>query len=75
MVKVPEDDPMPVNFTRSMEEQLSSLIIHPLQELYRSGRPSSSSDPYLVIIDGLDECGDAAMEINILQVIAKAFSA
>ena len=75
VVKVPEDDPMV--FTRSVEEQLSSLIINPLQALYRSGRgrPSSRSDPYLIIIDGLDECGDAAMQISILQVIAKAFSA
>ncbi|KIM36067.1 hypothetical protein M413DRAFT_449396 [Hebeloma cylindrosporum] len=73
VVKVPEDDPMV--FTRSIEEQLSSLIINPLQELYLSGRPSSPSDPYLVIIDGLDECGDAAMQISILQVIAKSFSA
>lgn len=62
-------------FTRSIEEQLSSLIINPLQELYRSGRPSCPSDPYLVIIDGLDECGDAAMQTSILQAIAKAFSA
>lgn len=73
VVKVPEGDPMV--FTRSIEEQLSSLIINPLEELCRSGRPSSPSDPYLVIIDGLDECGDAAMQTSILQVITKAFSA
>ena len=69
VVKVPEDDPMV--FTRSIEEQLSSLII----TVRRSGRPSSPSTPYLVIIDGLDECGDAAMQTSILQVIAKAFPA
>jgi len=73
IVKVPEDDPMV--FTRSIEEQLSSLIIKPLQAVYHSGRPNIPSDPYFIIIDGLDECGDSAMQISILQVISKTLSA
>jgi len=70
--RVPKDDPMVL--TQSIEEQLSSLIIKPLQELYHSGRPTASSDPYVIIIDGLDECRDRAMQISVLQVISKALS-
>ena len=62
VVAVPEHDPMV--FTRSIEEQLSSLVIKPLQMLYHLGRPSTPSDPYLIIIDGLDECRDPAMQIT-----------
>jgi len=72
VARVPEDDPM--IFTRSIEEQLSSLIIKPLQELYRSGRATGSLDPYLIIIDGLDECGDPGTQVSLLQVISKALS-
>jgi len=72
VARAPETDPM--IFTRSIEEQLSSLIIKPLQELYHSRRPTGSLDPYVIIIDGLDECGDPGMQVSLLQVISKALS-
>jgi len=72
VARVPEGDPM--IFTRSIEEQFSSLIIKPLQELHHSGRPTGSLDPYLIIIDGLDECGDPTMQVSLLQIISKALS-
>ena len=54
--RVSEQDPLVL--TQSFETQLNSFIIGPLQQLYLAGRPASSSDPYLILIDGLDECAD-----------------
>ena len=46
--------------------------IGPLQELYLAGRPPTSSDPYLIVIDGLDECADPQVQTGILRSISKA---
>jgi len=73
VVRVPERDPMV--FTQSIEKQFTSFIIEPLQDLYRSRKPTTPPDPYLIIIDGLDECGDPAMQIGILQAISRALFA
>jgi hypothetical protein len=70
ITRVPEQDPLVL--TQSFEIQLISLIIGPLQQLYLAGRPPASSDPYLIVIDGLDECADPQVQVGILRSIAKA---
>ena len=70
ITRVPEQDPLV--FTRSFEAQLTSLIIEPLQQLYLAGRRTGSSDPYLIIIDGLDECANPQLQVSILNSISKA---
>ena len=55
------------------EFQLTSLIIGPLQQLYQAtGRRTGSSDPYLIVIDGLDQCAHSDAQIGILSSISKA---
>jgi len=55
------------------EFQLTSLIIGPLQQVYQAtGRHTGSSDPYLIIIDGLDQCAHSDAQIDILSSISKA---
>ena len=61
----------PLVLKQRPEFQLTSLIIGPLQQVYQAtGRRTGSSDPYLIIIDGLDQCADA--QIDILGSISKA---
>jgi len=57
----------PLIFNRCLYFQLTSLIIGPLRHLYQG-----IERPYLVIIDGLDQCVDSEVQINILNSISKA---
>ena len=70
ITRVPEQDPLVL--TQSFEAQLTSLIIEPLKQLYLAGRCTGSSDPYLIIIDGLDECANPQVQVSILSSISKA---
>ena len=56
----------PTLHTKSMAVQLQSLIVDSLRCL--SPLPQH---PYLVIIDGLDECHDKAIQQSILQLLCK----
>ncbi|KAF8968854.1 hypothetical protein BDZ97DRAFT_332891 [Flammula alnicola] len=64
----------PLIFTRSLEAQMNSLIVEPLQELSISGYFSDPTlAPRLIIIDGIDECQDSRMQCKILEVISNSF--
>jgi len=67
----------PLVLKQSPESQLTSLIIEPLQQLYEgTGQLSeSSSDPHLIIIEGLDQCIDSDTQIHVLSSISKALKA
>jgi hypothetical protein len=56
----------PTLHTKSMDVQLQSLIIDAFQHL--SPLPQR---PYLVIIDGLDECHDKAIQQSILRLLCE----
>ncbi len=63
----------PLVFTRSLEVQMTVLIIRPLQPLIAAGLFADPiSEPRLVIIDGLDELVDRTAQTNILKVISDA---
>ena len=64
---VPERDPFILN--QSLYSQLTSLIVGPLRHLYQG--IERFIGPYLVIIDGLDQCADSEVQINILNSILK----
>ena len=66
---VPEQDPLVL--TQSFEAQLTSLITEPLRQLYLAGQCTESSYPYLIIINGLDECADPQVQVSILSSISK----
>ena len=71
ITRVPELNPLVLK--QCPEYQLTSLIIEPLQQLYQAtGWLTGSSDPYLIIIDGLDQCADSDAQIGILSSISKA---
>lgn len=60
----------PMIFDKKLETQLTYLLIEPINTL--STNPSASGSgpiPYIVVIDGLDECTDPKIQRHILQVI------
>jgi len=63
----------PLIFTRSLEAQVTSLIVEPLREPLETGYFSTSTPRRLIIIDGLDECDTPTMQCSILQVISHIF--
>ncbi|KAF9470641.1 hypothetical protein BDN70DRAFT_845788, partial [Pholiota conissans] len=54
----------PLIFKQSLEHQLQQLIIQPLMSL-----PSSTERPFIVIIDGLDECLNRDHQVNLIKVV------
>ena len=59
----------PTLHTKSMDVQLQSLIIDAFQQL--SHPPQR---PYLVIVDGLDECHDKAAQQSILRLLCETIT-
>ena len=59
----------PTLHTKSMDMQLQTLIVDAFQ--YLSPHPQHS---YLVIIDGLDECHDKAIQQSILQLLCETIT-
>ncbi|KDR71958.1 hypothetical protein GALMADRAFT_30531, partial [Galerina marginata CBS 339.88] len=64
----------PAIFTRSLEAQMESLIVQPLEKVSIQGQqgPVNSEDPKLIILDGLDECGTPDIQRYILTVISRS---
>ncbi|KAF8957578.1 hypothetical protein BDZ97DRAFT_1706795 [Flammula alnicola] len=63
----------PLIFKRSLEAQIKSLLVDPVQDLVASGYFNDpSSSPRLIIIDGLDECQDFRVQSQIIESIAHA---
>ncbi|KDR66274.1 hypothetical protein GALMADRAFT_162161 [Galerina marginata CBS 339.88] len=69
----------PAIFQRSFRAQFDSLILEPLMQLYKTRwfpwfPVSPPNGPYLIIIDGLDECNDTNDQRHILDTISDALS-
>ena len=65
----------PLILSRSLEAQLHGLIVEPLNHAFQSNkRGGRSPRPVrrLIIIDGLDECGNGEVQRYILTVLAGA---
>ena len=62
-----EKDPLLVE--RSLETQVLTLLVEPLQNLVKDGYFSSNPCQRLVIIDGLDECNNPSIQRGILDAI------
>ncbi|KDR74795.1 hypothetical protein GALMADRAFT_30904, partial [Galerina marginata CBS 339.88] len=62
----------PLIFTRSLDSQILSLIIEPLQERITSGYFNTVTPARIVVIDGLDECEDRKSQVKILEAISKS---
>ncbi|KDR74733.1 hypothetical protein GALMADRAFT_27518, partial [Galerina marginata CBS 339.88] len=62
----------PFIFARSLDSQIFSLIIEPLQDRVDSGYFNTTAPARVVIIDGLDECEDRNSQVKILDAISKS---
>ncbi|KAF9473844.1 hypothetical protein BDN70DRAFT_774960, partial [Pholiota conissans] len=62
-----ENDPL--IFQKSLESQLRQLIIQPLLNL-----PFTLRNPFVVFIDGLDECLDRTHQSNLIKVLGNICS-
>ncbi|KAF8151712.1 hypothetical protein B0H34DRAFT_137340 [Crassisporium funariophilum] len=65
---VVENDP--AIFSKSLVDQIRALIIRPLQSATIDSLSRNPPLPYLIIIDGLDECHDAEAQIHVLRLFA-----
>ena len=63
----------PLILTRSLEAQVTALIVEPLREPLEAGYFIAPTSRRLIIIDGLDECDSPAVQCSILQVISLLF--
>ncbi|KAF8956887.1 hypothetical protein BDZ97DRAFT_1925054 [Flammula alnicola] len=63
----------PLVFGLSFASQLESLIVEPLRQIGRLPHCSTSiTSPFLIIIDGLDECDGRDVQTNIVHAISEA---
>jgi hypothetical protein len=63
----------PLILTRSLEAQVTALVVEPLREPLEAGYFNAPTSRRLIIIDGLDECDTADVQCKILQVISLLF--
>jgi hypothetical protein len=60
----------PTIFEQSMDAQLRNLIIEPFQSITHRLSSTSQKEPFVIIIDGLDECAGSDNQITILNNIS-----
>jgi len=62
----------PMIFKQSVDVQLAKLIIEPIQYLHSTGFDFKDS-PFVIIIDGLDECQGKDIQSGLVKSLAAAF--
>jgi len=62
----------PMIFKQSVDFQLAKLIIEPMQYLHSTGFNFKDS-PFVIIIDGLDECQGKDIQSGLVKSLAAAF--
>ncbi|KAF9543231.1 hypothetical protein CPC08DRAFT_700543 [Agrocybe pediades] len=62
----------PLIFKKTLREQFTSLIIQPLVTHFSNGQSIQQPVPFLIIIDGLDECTDRSAQKAILTGLAES---
>ena len=65
-------DADPMIFHQSIDTQLAKLIIAPLHCLHSTGFDLENS-PFVIIVDGLDECEGSDIQSGLLKSLAAAF--
>ncbi|KAJ3518022.1 hypothetical protein NLJ89_g128 [Agrocybe chaxingu] len=60
----------PLLFDYSLEVQLTRLVFEPLQRLFDSGAGIHEPFPFLVVIDGLDECLDESAQSQLIELFS-----
>ncbi|KAJ2933039.1 hypothetical protein H1R20_g4032, partial [Candolleomyces eurysporus] len=62
-----EEDPL--IFSQSLQDQMATLIVGPFERLASTGRLDLSVVPYVILIDGLDECMGEDYQAELLRAI------
>ncbi|KAF9551081.1 hypothetical protein CPC08DRAFT_823237 [Agrocybe pediades] len=62
----------PLIFKKTIQQQFTSLIIRPLVTHYSKDQTIQQCVPFLIIIDGLDECTDRSAQKAILTGLAES---
>ncbi|KAF9554601.1 hypothetical protein CPC08DRAFT_821586 [Agrocybe pediades] len=62
----------PLIFKKTLQEQFNSLIIRPLITHLSKDQSTQLRIPFLIVIDGLDECTDRAAQKAILSCLAES---
>ena len=62
----------PFIFQQSVNVQLFKLVIEPLQRLFSAGM-MSNIPPFVIIIDGLDECQGSDIQSGLIKSLVAAF--
>jgi hypothetical protein len=62
----------PSIFYKSLTHQVKSLIVAPLQKLAEANFLNEPTSPFLVVIDGIDECLDLEVQRYFVEVLANA---
>jgi len=65
-------DANPMIFKQSVDIQLTKLIIEPIRRLHSTGFDFKDS-PFVIIIDGLDECERKDIQSGLVKSLAAAF--
>jgi len=65
-------DADPMIFQQSIDTQLAKLIIEPLRHLHSTGFDFKDS-PFVIIVDGLDECHGSDIQTGLVKSLAAAF--
>jgi len=63
----------PLILTQSLEAQVTALVVEPLRNPLEAGYFNAPTSRRLIIIDGLDECDNPAVQCKILDVISLLF--
>ncbi|KAL0072243.1 hypothetical protein AAF712_000003 [Marasmius tenuissimus] len=67
-------DPAILDAALQLEEQFRELVVEPaLKWSEQSALSGSPASPQIVILDGLDECGDEDTQLRILDIIRSAY--
>ena len=63
----------PSIFDRSLDTQIETLIIRPLNNAYAGVNPAETKQwPKLIVIDGLDECHGSSVQCSLIRLVSKA---
>ncbi|KAF9565074.1 hypothetical protein CPC08DRAFT_213025 [Agrocybe pediades] len=62
----------PLLFQKTLQQQFTALIVQPLKTYFSNHQPTQHRMPFLIVLDGLDECIDHAAQKALLDVLADA---
>ena len=62
----------PMIFKQSVDVQLAKLVVEPIRRLHSTGFDLKDS-PFVIIVDGLDECQGKDIQSGLVKLLATAF--